>query len=204
MKNKPLKIGITGGIGSGKSVVCEIFKVLGIPVYNADDKARVLMMEDQKIIKSIKRNFGVDTYFKTGELNRKFLSQNVFNDENKLKTINSIVHPSVAEDFERWSENNWNYVYIMKEAALLVESGSYKTLDFLVTIMAPKTLRIQRVLKRDQHRTEEDVRLIISKQLNDEEKMLKSQFGIINDGKSLLIPQVLKIHEYLINIVQTG
>ena len=204
MKNKPLEIGITGGIGTGKSVVCEIFKVLGIPVYYADDRARELMMEDQKIIKALKRTFGGESYLKTGELNRKFLAQNVFNDEVKLKTINSIVHPSVAEDFERWSENNWNYLYIMKEAALLVESGSYKTLDFLVIVTAPKTLRIQRVLKRDQHRTEEDVRLIISKQLSDEDKMLKSQFRIINDGKSLLIPQVLKIHEYLINIVQTG
>ena len=108
MKNKPLEIGITGGIGTGKSVVCEIFKVLGIPVYYADDRARELMMEDQKIIKALKRTFGVESYLKTGELNRKFLAQNVFNDEVKLKTINSIVHPSVAEDFERWSENNWN------------------------------------------------------------------------------------------------
>ncbi len=204
MQNKPLKIGITGGIGSGKSSVCEIFKTLGIPVYNADERARILMLKDPKIIKAIKSNFGVESYLPTGELNRKFLAQNVFNDENKLETINSIVHPSVAEDFERWSQNYRDHVYIMKEAALLVESGSYKMLDFLVTVTAPETLRIQRVLKRDQHRTEEDIRLIISKQLSDEEKMLKSKFRIINDDKSLLIPQVFEIHNYLINIIQAG
>ena len=204
MPNKPLKIGVTGGIGAGKSIVCKIFNILGIPVYNADERAKVLMTQDRHVVESIKRNFGAESYLADGKLNRLFLANHVFKNENKLKIINAIVHPAVAIDFDNWSKNYENKSYLIKEAALLVESGSYEFLDYLITVTAPIDIRIVRVLTRDNHRTKEDIEQIISKQLSDEEKISKSKFIITNDSYSLLIPEVLKIHEFLISSIQTG
>lgn len=204
MVNKPLKIGVTGGIGAGKSVVCQIFGLLGVPVYNADERAKVLMVQDQYVIKSIKREFGDKAYLVDGTLNRVFLANHVFKNDTRLKIINGIVHPAVAKDFDRWSKSYADLPYLIKEAALLVESNSYKLLDYLITVTAPIDIRIDRVLARDPHRTKMNIDEIVSKQLNDEEKIAKSKFVITNDGHSLVIPQVLKIQDFLICVTQTG
>ena len=199
MINKPLKIGLTGGIGAGKSIVCKLFHILGIPVYDADDRAKVLMVQDQNVVKSIKREFGDKAYLTGGKLNKTFLTSHIFKNENQLKIINRIVHPAVAQDFDGWSKNHKTKPYLIKEAALLVESSSYKSLDHLITVTAPVNIRIDRVLARDIHRTKKDVDEIISRQLNDEEKIAKSKFVIANDNQSLVIPQVLEIHQFLIS-----
>ncbi len=204
MQNKPLKIGITGGIGAGKSMVCEVFKVLGISVYNADDRAKALMANDKEVMDSIRFFFGNEAYLPDGTPNKSFLASQVFGDEKKLSKINSIVHPAVAKDFEQWAKAQNEKLYLIKEAALLVENGSYESLDGLITVTAPEKLRIARTLERDAHRTEADVRGIISKQLSEAEKVAKSDFVIVNDNHSLVIPQVLKIHERLIKQAQTG
>lgn len=204
MISKPLKIGITGGIGAGKSVVCKIFGILGIPVYNADESAKILMVQDQHVVESIKREFGDKAYHEDGTLDRVFLANQIFKDERRLKIINGIVHPAVAKDFESWSESHSDRPYLIKEAALLVESNSYKYLDYLITVTAPVDIRIDRVLARDPHRTKMNIDEIVSKQLNDLEKIAKSKFVITNDGHLLVIPQVLKIHEFLICVVHTG
>ncbi len=204
MQNKPLKIGITGGIGAGKSMVCEMFKVLGIPVFNADDRAKALMASDPEVMDSIRFFFGNEAYLPDGTPNKKFLASQVFGDESKLAQINSIVHPAVARDFERWVDLQKGGLYLIKEAALLVENGSYSDLDGLITVTAPEEIRITRTLSRDAHRTEADIRSIISKQLSEDEKVAKSNFVVVNDNRSLVIPQVLKIHEQLINQSRTG
>lgn len=204
MQNNPLKIGITGGIGAGKSLVCEVFKVLGIPVYNADDRAKILLATDSDVMDSIRLFIGNEAYLPDGTPDRGFIASKIFGDENKLAKINSIVHPAVARDFERWAKLQTGKPYLIKEAALLVESGSYKILDGLVTVTAPEEVRIKRTLDRDAHRTEADIREIISKQLHESEKVAKSDYIVVNDNNSLVIPQVLKIHGQLINRAQTG
>ena len=198
--NKPLKIGVTGGIGSGKTVVCQIFKTLGIPVYNADIQAKVLMTKDRDVKTAIRNNFGDMAYFRDGSLNTDYLSLHVFKQKDLLKILNSIVHPAVGRDFDSWVLNQAGKPYIIKEAALLVEAGSYKSLDHLITVTAPADMKIDRVLKRDKHRTKSDVENIMSNQLDDKEKIAKSKFVIKNDGKTLIVPQVLKIHDYLISL----
>lgn len=204
MPTNPLKIGVTGGIGSGKSIVCKIFNTLNIPVYNADTRAKALMTEDPDITVAIKQKFGENAYFSNGNLNREYLAKTVFNNENRLKKLNSIVHPSVAYDFEKWVIDHDHIQYLVKEAALLVESGSYKALDYLIVVTAPTDIRIGRVVARDKHRSRQDVANIISRQLSEEKLIEKSQFIIANDGDSLLIPQVLKIHDFFISLEQTG
>lgn len=204
MLNKPLKIGVTGGIGAGKSVVCQLFSILGVPIYNADERAKTLMIQDPTVIKSIKEEFGEQAYLGDGNLDRVYLANYVFKNENRVRIINDIVHPAVVIDFSKWSKNYDDRPYLIKEAALLVESNSYKLLDVLITVTAPIDVRIDRVLARDHHRSRLNIDEIVSKQLNDKDKIAKSRFVINNDNQSLLIPQVLKIHEYLINVIKTG
>ena len=204
LPNKPLKIGITGGIGAGKSMVCHLFSILNVPVYNADERAKLLMVQDQDVINSIKSLFSDKAYLKGGKLNVSYLANHVFADKEKLKILNGIVHPAVARDFESWSLSYKKELYLIKEAALLVESKSYKTLDHLVTVTAPADIRIARVLARDNHRTEKNIKDIMARQLSDDEKIAKSEFIVVNDNDSLLIPQVLNIHASLINSIQTG
>jgi dephospho-CoA kinase len=203
MVNKPLKIGVTGGIGAGKSIVCQLFSILGAPVYNADERAKTLMVQDHQVVDSIKREFGDSAYLIDGSLNRVYLANHVFKNEKRLKLINGIVHPAVANDFDRWSKRYEGLTYIIKEAALLIESNSYKLLDYLITVTSPVDIRIERVLARDHHRTKINIDEIVSNQLSDQEKIAKSRFVITNDGNTLLIPQVLKIHQALISSIQT-
>ena len=191
---KPLQIGITGGIGAGKSLICRVFHCLGIPVYDADGHAKELMTTDVILISNIKKEFGELSYNTDGTLNRNYLSSAVFDDSEKLSKLNSLVHPKVGADYNRWVEKHRNYPYVMKEAALLFEAGSDKLLDKVIVIHAPEELRIQRVIARDPHRSKDQVRAIMSKQMSEAQKMEKADFIILNDEKELVVPQVLELH----------
>lgn len=186
-------VGITGGIGSGKSTVCEIFKLLGVPIYNADNQAKFLMNNDPEVKAQIIEAFGSESYLK-GELNRNYLAKTVFSNGKQLAILNSIVHPAVSKDFSRWVEKQ-SHPYVIKEAALLIESGSYKTLDHLVNVIASLDTRIKRVMKRDSFRSEEEIRGIIDKQATEEERNSAANYTINNDGNQLVIPQVLYLNQ---------
>lgn len=190
-----LRIGLTGGIGSGKSTVARIFKVLGIPVYNADEASKKLMSEDQDLKNKIVAAFG-DNSYNNGLLNRKFLSDQVFHDRKKLDLLNSIVHPATLKDVTAWLEKQ-DAPYIIKEAALIFESGSQKMLDYVIGVQAPLALRIERTMRRD-HSTSEEVEARIHLQMDEEKKMQLCDFIIINDEQQMLIPQVLKLHNEFI------
>jgi dephospho-CoA kinase len=192
-----LKIGITGGIGSGKTTVCHIFEALGIPIYNADDRAKALMTTDTALVAQIKANFGEESYFNNGTLNRNYISSIVFNNAEKLALLNSLVHPAVFRDGEAWHNAQKNVPYTLKEAALLIDNGSYKMLDKVITVFAPKPLRLQRVLARDTA-TKEAVLARMNKQMPEREKMRIADFVIRNDGKHGLIQQVLAVHRELL------
>lgn len=192
---KPLQIGITGGIGAGKSLVCKIFGILGVPAYDADSRAKILMTTDGILIDLIKKEFGSLSYNASGGLNRAFLSSEVFNQKERLERLNSLVHPRVALDYEKWVVDHAEHVYVIKEAALLFESGSYKALDQTILVTAPPEIRIKRVLERDSHRTKADVERIIQNQLPETEKAGKANHIIRNDDSELLVPRILKLHE---------
>lgn len=192
--SKPFQVGITGSIGSGKSLICKIFKTLGVPVYDADSHAKKLMTTDGILMSGIKKEFGDLSYHGNGSLNRKYLAEHVFHDEEKLQRLNSLVHPRVAVDYSNWVEKHQRFPYVLKEAALLFESGSYKSLDRIVVVHAPVEMRIQRVLKRDA-RTVEQIRAIVEKQMPDDEKLNRADDIVVNDESVLLIPQVLKLHK---------
>jgi dephospho-CoA kinase len=190
-----LQIGITGGIGSGKSIIARVFNNLGIPVYNADTAAKRLMEEDEDLKVSITKEFG-DAAYKDGKLNRPFISSIVFQDEKKLELLNSLVHPVTIRDASIWMAKQ-NSPYTIKEAALLFESGSYAQLDYVIGVSAPETLRIQRVMERD-HISAEDVQKRMDNQLSESMKMRLCDYVIINDDRQLVIPQVLKVHALLL------
>ncbi|WP_373520271.1 dephospho-CoA kinase [Aquiflexum sp.] len=194
----PLLVGLTGGIGSGKSTVAKIFSILGIPIYYADNRAKWLMVYDEKLKKQILTHFGEKSYSEDGGLNRSYLAETVFSDEDKVKTINGLVHPAVKKDFESWAALQ-NSPYVLKEAALLFETGSFKDLDKTINVSAPLKVRVTRVLLRDPHRTEKQVNDIIDKQIPDDEKNQRADFVIKNADNKLLIPQVLQIHSELLD-----
>lgn len=197
MTNPPLLIGITGGIGSGKSTVARIFEILGIPIYYADDRAKSLMELSSELIKDIKNAFGPEAYLENGKLNRSYLAKEVFSDPEKVKTINALVHPAVGKDFEAWAKKQKS-PYVLKEAALIFETEGDKKLDFVINVSAPLKIRVARVLSRDPHRSISQVNQIIDQQLPDEKKNAMADFVIRNADNKLLIPQVLKIHETLL------
>ncbi len=190
-----LKIGITGGIGSGKTTVSKLFELLGIPVYYADDRAKWLMQNDAALSKKLRKEFGEDTFI-NGSLQNKILAAKVFNNSIALKKLNSLVHPAVFDDFKKWVTEQKNVPFILKEAALIFEAGSDEHLDKVITVYAPEHLRVQRIVERDKT-TEEAIRARMQQQLPDEEKVKRSQFVIYNDEKQLVIPQVLKIYSEL-------
>lgn len=187
-----LKIGLTGGIGSGKSTVARIFEVLGIPVYYADAASKRLMSENGELKDKIKNAFGEEAYI-NDELNRRYLSEEVFNDENKLALLNSFVHPATINDAEHWMQKQVA-PYVIKEAALIFESGSQKNLDYVIGVKAPEQLRLQRTVQRD-NISAEQVQARINKQMDEETKLRLCDFVIINDEEHPVIPQVLSLHE---------
>jgi len=187
-----LHIGITGGIGSGKSTVAGIFEALGIPVYYADKEAKKLMSEDEALIQSIKENFGERAYV-NGELDRGYLASKVFNDTEKLALLNSLVHPATIAAADKWMKAQ-NAPYVLKEAALIFESESHQYLDFVIGVSSPEELRIRRTMKRDGI-SREMVQSRMAQQMNEEEKMRLCKYIIINDEQQLILPQVLELHE---------
>jgi dephospho-CoA kinase len=192
IQKEMLRIGITGGIGSGKSTVAGIFSVLGIPVYNSDDASKRLMAEDENLKRNILESFGESSYV-NGMLNRKYLAAQVFEDSKKLALLNSLVHPATINDARQWMEKQKS-VYVIKEAALIFESGSNEFLDFVIGVQSPRELRIERALKRD-NVTREEIEARMKLQMDEDEKMKKCNFIIVNDEQQMLIPQVLSLHE---------
>jgi dephospho-CoA kinase len=187
-----LRIGLTGGIGSGKTTVARIFQALEIPVYNADDASKRLMAEDENLKKKIENFFGKESY-SDNKLNRKYLAEQVFNDPEKLSLLNSLVHPATINDAEKWMKAQ-NAPYLIKEAALIFESGAQKYLDYVIGVKAPLTLRVQRTMQRDKVSADE-VKSRINKQMDEEMKLRLCDYVIVNDEQQLLIPQVLALHE---------
>jgi dephospho-CoA kinase len=194
-----LQIGITGGIGSGKSLVCKIFQCLGVPVYDADSRAKALMTTDGILISGIKKEFGNLSYHTDGTLNRKHISEAAFGHPEKLKVLDALVHPRVAVNYSQWVSEQ-SYPYVIKEAALLFEAGSYKSLDRIIVVSAPEQLRVTRVLGRDSHRSEQTVLDIIRNQMPESEKTTRADFVVVNDESRLVIPQVLELHERFITM----
>lgn len=193
-----VKIGITGGIGSGKTTICKIFEILGIPVFYADDVAKDIMTQDPLLVEDIKKNFGALSYHDSGELNRKHIAGIVFNNDKELAKLNSLVHPAVFRAFDQWDANISTAVpYNMKEAALLFESGSYKKCDLTILVTAPINIRIARVMQRDGI-SEAQVRARMDKQLADEEKIKMADFFIVNDENQSVINQVLHVHQQIL------
>jgi len=189
-------IGITGGIGSGKTTVCGIFAELGVPIYYADDRAKAVMVEDAELMASIIEAFGKEAYT-DGKLNRPFLGQQVFTSEERLAKLNSLVHPAVARDFMKWVAAHSQAPYIIKEAAILFESGAYKAVQETVLVTAPEQMRIQRVMQRDAV-SESEVRQRMANQWIEGRKEEMADHIIVNDGHQLLIPQVLELHRKFI------
>lgn len=192
-------IGITGGIGSGKTTVCLLFESMGIPVYYADIQAKKIMNSNPALKKKVKDLLGDDAYFANGKLNRVYVASKIFSDKEMLSQINQLVHPMVQEDSKRWSEQfrKDEIPYVIKEAALLVENGSYRSLDSLIVVTCPQETRIQRVIKRDKTNYEEVLKKL-KIQLPEDEKIKVADFVIDNSGHKSLIPQVWKIHKKLI------
>jgi dephospho-CoA kinase len=186
-------VGITGGIGSGKTIVCNIFRQFGVPVYEADVEAKKLYGTEPAILEKIKKEFPETMSDRKENIDRQKLASLVFKDPASLKKLNRIVHPFVINHFEKWAGQYKMSPYILKEAAILFESGTDAGCDKIITVSAPRDMRIQRTMNRDK-RTRQEVELIIQQQWSDEEKISRSDFVITNDEQQLVIPQVLEIH----------
>ncbi len=184
-------IGITGGIGSGKTTTCQIFEQLNVPVYYADVRAKQLMAEEP-LRSKITQAFGEKAY-ENGQLDRAYLASEVFSSKEKLSVLNGLVHPAVADDFDEWLEQNDKAPYVLKEAAILFESGAYHAVDYTVLVIAPEEVRIARVVERD-GTTEDEVIKRMNNQWTQERKVKLADHIINNDGSKLLIPQVLELH----------
>jgi len=193
-----LKVGITGGIGSGKTLVCRIFKILGVPVYSADLKAKKIMDTDPEIHSRLSGYFGQEI-IKEGKLDRKLLASIVFHDPKALEFINSLVHPLVRNDFDEWCRLHHESDYVIEEAAILFDTDAYKSLDFTITIAAPENLRIKRVMDRD-GLDRETVLSRIRNQMGEKERIELADAVIINDETLLVIPQVIELHRKLLNL----
>ena len=190
-----IKVGLTGGIGSGKSFVASVFSTLNIAVYDSDKEAKKLYFQDDVRVLMIKE-FGVGVYLGSGEINKPFLAKIIFHDKNALEKVNQIIHPRVKAHFANWLKKHHKAHYIIKEAAILFESGAYKQADKVIAVVAPEQLRVDRVMKRDS--ADKDlVEKKIANQMQQDKLIKKSDFVIVNDEKQPLLLQILKIHNYL-------
>ncbi|OFY95216.1 MAG: dephospho-CoA kinase [Bacteroidetes bacterium RIFCSPLOWO2_12_FULL_31_6] len=187
-------VGITGGIGSGKSTISKIFESLGVPVFNSDEVAKNSINTDKEVIEKIIHQFG-DVYH-LGKIDAEKMAQLVFNDKNALEKLNHIIHPKVRAEFKLWIIKNSIFPILIQEAAILIESGAYKNLDKIILVVAPLEERIRRVMNRDGV-TEKMVRERIQTQSSDQEKMEYANYCITNDGKQLIIPQVIEVFNKL-------
>lgn len=193
-----LKVGITGGIGTGKSFVADIFSILGIPVYEADRRAKELTEENPRLKKQIVDLLGTQAYTPEGKYNRIYISQLIFKDADLKRALEALIHPEVLNDGKDWfkRQEEQGYPYCLKEAALLYESGSDRELDKIIVVDAPLELRIRRLIKRDRL-SEEEIMSRVGQQWDQEIKKEKADFIILNDGLHPVIPQVLGIHHQL-------
>jgi dephospho-CoA kinase len=186
-----IKIGLTGGIGSGKSYVCEIFRRLGVPVYNADERSKYLLNNNRELIEKVSEIFGEQAY-ENNELNRKYIASIVFNDSEKLQQLNQVSHPAVEQDFNIWCVQYNEKDYVIQEAAVLFESGAYKMMHKNILVAAPIDIRIKRVMARDGISSEQ-VQQRINNQLPTEKLEALADFVIQNNDKTLILPQILKL-----------
>jgi dephospho-CoA kinase len=190
------KLGVTGGIGSGKTLVCKTFEKLGVAVYDADSAARALMNNHEELKEGIVRIFGEETYGEDG-LNRAYLAGIVFGDREKLNALNQLVHPVVRQDFLQWTGLQENCPYVVEEAAILFESGAFKAMDQSVLVYAPEELRIKRVMKRDGIARDQVLRRM-EHQMDEEEKLKMADHVLMNDGTRMLLPQVIELHNRIL------
>jgi dephospho-CoA kinase len=193
-RSKNLSIGVTGGIGAGKTLICSIFSNLGIPVYHSDDRAKFLMNHKKELKDDIRRTFGKEAFYQDGSLNRNYMAAHVFDDKTNLEKLNRMVHPAVQDDYRHWILKQSDTPYTLKEAALLFETGSYKDLDHTILVYAPLSVRINRILMRDPNRSRTDIEKIIQHQMDEEDKKKLADDIIYNDDSRLVIPQVLELH----------
>jgi dephospho-CoA kinase len=191
---QPICIGVTGGIGSGKSTICKIFNTLGVLSYNADSRAKAILNSDAILKEQIKDVFDAYAYDEEGNLNRTHIAKMAFSMPEKLARLNELVHPRVAADFEKWTEEHQAEHYVIKEAALMFETGSYKGLDKVILVSAPQLLRLKRVLARDPQKTEADVLQVMANQMSEDEKIKMADYVINNQEQQLVIPTVLRLH----------
>ena len=196
--SRPLIVGITGGIGSGKSTVSKYFQSFGIPVYHADDEAKALMNRSKVIKRKLITLFGENAYV-NGRLNKNLLREHIFNDKDLLQKMNAIVHPKVGMHFEHWLKKQ-SSEYVLKEAAIIFENNLEKQYDYIITVVADQDKRIRRVIKRD-NKTKSEVLTIIANQLPDTDKIEKSDFVIYNNNLDDVASQVSKIHQILLSRV---
>jgi|694.fasta_scaffold45531_4 dephospho-CoA kinase len=190
-----LKVGITGGIGSGKSVVAKIFSTLGIPVYESDQRAKWLIEYNKDIVSEIREFLGNEAYNEDGKYDKVFVSKAVFQNEELLRKLNQIVHPRVRQDFEDWVLLQ-NAPFVLKEAAIMRRNAG---LDKIIVVYSPKDLRIKRLLKRDTHRNLSEIEKVIANQKTEKEFLEMADFMINNDDKEMLIPQVIEVYKKLIS-----
>jgi dephospho-CoA kinase len=194
-------VGVTGGIGSGKSLVGSVFNSLGIPLFNSDQEGRRLLSEDEKVKHQVVALLGEKVIDAEGKLDRSKIAASVFNNPAQLEALNKIIHPSVQQSFMEWVKLHAEVPYVIKETAILFESGTYKSCDKIITVIAPLDVRIQRVIERDGI-SREQVAERIKNQWSDEERIKHSDFLIYNDGNRLIIPQVVEIHKQLLSQVR--
>lgn len=192
-----LLVGLTGGIGSGKTTVAKVFETLGVPVYYADEEAKKLMNEDEELRNKIIANFG-EAVYEEGLLKKEVLGNIVFKDAEKLKILNSLVHPATIAHAESWHKLQTT-PYVIKEAAILFESDAWKYIDYSIGVSSPEALRLQRAMMRD-HQSAENIQARMQKQMNEEEKMKRCDFVLINDEQQLLLPQILELHKKLLGL----
>lgn len=192
-------IGITGGIGSGKSIVCKVFATMGIPIYEADSSAKSLMNNDLLLKKSIKNLLGEQAYTPKGEYNRVWVASQVFNNPNLLKQLNAIVHPRVRQDAEQWIQQHSNAAFLLYEAAIMKAAGEGNNFDKVIVVNAPIDLRIKRVQMRDS-RSDQEIEDIIARQIPDEERLRIADFVIDNDEKIPLLQQILDLEVIIMRI----
>lgn len=190
-------VGLTGGIGSGKSTIAKVFMDLGVPVYNSDESAKNLMTNDKELIAQILKLFGPQAYINS-QLNRAHIANQVFNDNKLLKALNEMVHPAVANDFAKWKDQQ-NHPYVIQESALIIENNNQDKYDYIILVVADTQERIKRVMKRD-HKTRREVMARINQQLSDEHKMNHAHFIVRNDLLKRTQTEVLKIHQELTKI----
>ncbi|WP_025762204.1 dephospho-CoA kinase [Dyadobacter tibetensis] len=199
MAELPLQIGITGGIGSGKSLVCRIFSCLGIPVYEADSRAIYLANHDASTKNKILGLLGPKAYDSEGLYDRPYVSSQVFGDPERLRALNEIIHPAVRKDTQQWVMQHQMSPYIVKEAAIMNAAGDGNNLDYVVLVTAPESLRTDRVMRRD-GRDLEQIKSIMARQATDQQRQAIADYTIINDGHCMLIPQILNLHQKFLGV----